>query len=235
MADVATWQPGKTGIFKNKIMKLKIYDRSSRALKWNKIDSDKFSSLYPDISNKELANLFGVSMSSVKNYANKLDIEKSAEYMSSGPGQFRKGHQTWNKNIKGIHVSRETEFKPGHIPANTKYNGCISLRIRNDNKRRDEKYYFIRLDKMIWIQYQRYLWEKYYGAIPEGRIVVFKDRDTLNVSLDNLELITRTENMDRNRNYEKSSRKMKETWRIERLRVKYGLQQQTKLRVNNCY
>jgi len=213
-------------------MKLKIYDRSSQALKWNKIDSDKFRNLYPDVSNKELAKLFGVSESSIINRATKLGIKKSQEYMSRGPGQFREGHQAWNKDIKGIHLSRETEFKPGHIPANTKYNGCISLRIR---KRRDGKYYFIRLDKMIWIPYHRYLWEKYYGPIPEGRIVAFKDRDTLNVCLENLELITRKENMDRNRNYEKSSRKMKETWKIERLRVKYGLSQQTKLRVNNCY
>lgn len=31
-------------------------------------------------------------------------------------GDFSKGHKPWNKGLKGIHLSPETEFKPGHDP-----------------------------------------------------------------------------------------------------------------------
>lgn len=30
--------------------------------------------------------------------------------------KFAKGHQPWNKGLKGIHLSPSTEFKPGNVP-----------------------------------------------------------------------------------------------------------------------
>lgn len=38
--------------------------------------------------------------------------------------------------------------------------------------------------------YQRWLWEQHYGPVPEGMRVITKDRNQLNVTLDNLELIS---------------------------------------------
>ncbi len=35
---------------------------------------------------------------------------------SDHKGRFRKGHTTWNKGLKGIHLSPGTEFKPGVSP-----------------------------------------------------------------------------------------------------------------------
>ena len=32
---------------------------------------------------------------------------------------YKKGHETWNKNLKGIHLSPESEFKKGIIPQNS--------------------------------------------------------------------------------------------------------------------
>jgi site-specific recombinase XerD len=42
------------------------------------------------------------------------------------------------------------------------------------------------------------VWETIYGKIPDGQIVVFKDGDRANFDIENLELITREENMRRN-------------------------------------
>lgn len=28
-------------------------------------------------------------------------------------GQFKKGHKTWNKGLKGIHLSEKSQFKKG--------------------------------------------------------------------------------------------------------------------------
>ena len=42
------------------------------------------------------------------------------------------------------------------------------------------------------------IYQDAYGPIPKNHIIVFKDRNTLNVTLENLECITRQENMQRN-------------------------------------
>ena len=144
-------------------------------------------------------------------------------------GQFEKGCMPWNKGLKGFRPSKRTEFKAGHIPANTKYNGCVSLREKADG----EKYYYIRISQAKWVLYQRYLWEQKYGSIPNGMLIVFKDKNPLNCALENLEMISRIENLRRNENREKTVRSMKAIWNIEKLRVKYLRPQRTKLRVGN--
>ena len=144
-------------------------------------------------------------------------------------GRFCKGHVAWNKGIKGLHHSPATEFKAGHLPANTKYDGCLSLR----KKQNGERYYYIRISQAKWVLYQRYIWELKYGKIPKGMIIAFKDKNVLNCKLENLEMISRIENLKRNLNREKMSETMKATWYIEKLRVKYLRPQQTKLRVGN--
>ena len=145
-------------------------------------------------------------------------------------GKFIKNHIPWNKGVKGFRPSKETEFKAGHLPANTKYNGCISLRSKSKT---NEKYYYIRISQANWVLYQRYLWEQKHGSIPKGLLIIFKDKDSLNCELENLEMISRIENMRRNRNYKKMAKTMKAIWDIEKLRVKYYRPQRTKMNVGN--
>jgi len=147
-------------------------------------------------------------------------------------GFFKKGHIPWNKGLKGVHNSPETEFKKGHLPHNTKYDGCIKLR---NNFKRNYKCFYIRINKNCWCELHRFLWEKNFGIIPNEMLVVFKDGNFMNVSIDNLELINRKENLKRNRNRKKQVKTMTDIWRIEKLRLKYGRPQQTKLRIINCY
>ena len=132
-------------------------------------------------------------------------------------GQFEKGCIPWNKGLKGFRPSKRTEFKTGHLPANTKYNGCLSLRKKDNG----EKYYYIRISQAKWVLYQRYLWEQKHGSIPKGMLIAFKDNNSLNCVFENLEMISRIENLQRNENREKMGKTMKATWDIEKLRVKY--------------
>jgi len=146
--------------------------------------------------------------------------------------EFKKGHIPWNKGLKGFRPSRKTEFKKDHLPHNTKYDGCISLR---KNVKRNYECYYIRINEGYWKELHRFLWERKNGKIPDGMLIRSKDGNSLNVSIDNFELIDRKENLKRNRNYNKFSKTMKELWRKEKLRRKYERPQQTKLNVVNFY
>jgi hypothetical protein len=115
--------------------------------------------------------------------------------------RFPKGHKPFNKGRSwdeylpdGSRIkSLKTTFKSGHLPHNTKADGEIS--VRNSDGR---QYKYIRISLAKWVPLHVYLWEQKNGNIPDGMIVVFRDKNTMNCDLTNLELITREENMQRN-------------------------------------
>jgi hypothetical protein len=111
---------------------------------------------------------------------------------------FKKGCIPPNKG-KGMSkeirekVSR-TWFPSGHLPYNTKEDGIIVVRIDKTGR----KYLYIRERVSKWELLHRHLWRKHHGEIPPGMIVAFKDGNTENCVIENLELITREDNMMRN-------------------------------------
>ncbi len=155
--------------------------------------------------------------------------------MENQPSRYKPGHIPANTGIKGVHSSPATEFKPGHLPTNHKPVGTISIR---NNSKRGSHYKYIKIAEInVWKEYHLYIYEEEHGPIPKGKILIFRDGDSMNVILKNLELISAQEHINRNRNYPKMSRTMRKLWKKERWRVKYGLDQKTKLRINsvNCY
>lgn len=121
-----------------------------------------------------------------------------------------------------------TGFKPGHVPANIVQTGAISIRYM---KRENRYYKKIKLNSGKWEYLHRFIYEQVYGKIKPGYVIRFKDGDTLNCLLSNLEMVSRSENMRRNRNAKKQAESLKATWRREKLRANYGLSQITKLRL----
>ncbi len=107
-------------------------------------------------------------------------------------GQFKKGGTPFNKGLKGVHYSPASEFKKGHLPGNTKYDGCITIRTDHYN-RRAKKYKWIRLSLGKWELLHRVIWQQAYGKIPKRKILYFKNGDTLDCRLENLMLLTRKE------------------------------------------
>lgn len=134
---------------------------------------------------------------------NNLHIPKEIVEQRKAQSRMSKGHTPFNKGKKqeeymsfeAIQKSKNTRYKKGHTPHNTKTkDGVIS--IRKDSCGRCYKY--IRLGKGVWELYHRVLWEQENGPIPSDKIVSFKDENSLNVCIENLQLITREENMYRN-------------------------------------
>ncbi|NIS38031.1 HNH endonuclease, partial [Candidatus Saccharibacteria bacterium] len=114
---------------------------------------------------------------------------------------FKKDHTPWNKDKKVGSMSPDTEFKKGNIPPNTKYDGAITIR---HNYKRGMAYKHIRISKNNWMMYHVYVWEKHHGPVPKNHIIVFKNRDTLDCRIENLECISLRENARRNWNKKKA-------------------------------
>lgn len=112
--------------------------------------------------------------------------------------RFPKGHTPANKGKKMDPELKKriqhTFFQPGHKPVNTLHDGAIS--VRNDNRGVPQKLIRISLGK--WEYLSRYTYRQHNGDIPPGMVVAFRDRNTLNCSIENLYLLSKKENMLRN-------------------------------------
>lgn len=113
-------------------------------------------------------------------------------------GQFQKGLVPWNKGTKGVMKANSGTFKKGNMPAQTaKADGEIRIRYQSKKSKQDPQKY-IRISLGKWQLLSHYTWEKAHGPVPHGCIIAYKDGDTMNCELDNLMLMTRAENMERN-------------------------------------
>ena len=164
--------------------------------------------LYPHHSSKYIAELLGVTISKVYNTAWDAKVKKSAEYMltpesgriiePSVANQFKPGHTPHNK---GKQISAEiyekvapTMFKKGNKPHNTKPVGTINVRLDSQ----DRPYQYIKIKDSHWELLQRHVWTQANGQVPRGCVVIFLDGNYLNCELNNLQVISRKENMARN-------------------------------------
>lgn len=100
-------------------------------------------------------------------------------------GKFEKGKIPWNKKTKGIMKSNKTSFKNGRLPHNYLPVGTRKLK---------GGYIFVKTGHpKEWKLEHRMIWEKRYGKVPKGCVLIFKDGNCLNTNLDNLMLISRRE------------------------------------------
>ena len=202
------------------------FKKNGRRNRLNDSEIQEIIRLYPDVFNWQLERKFDASQSTILNIRRKHNLKKSDEIMNKM--RFKKGHEPFNKN-KSHPVKNSGQFNSGHMPKNHRQVG--ETRLQRDKS--GNQYYYIKISEPNkWQLLHRYKWEQEYGKIPEGLLLVFKDRNSLNTEPENLELITRKENMDRNRNYKKFSETMKALWRKERMRAIYGLKRETRLRIN---
>lgn len=175
---------------------------------YSEIEKEAIILLYPDHQTIAVANLLGRTYTSVANQAKVLGIRKSKKYLLSpfanrldgkrgSEYRFKKGHIPVNKGKKMPDEVREkvkhTFFKKGNLPHNTLYDGAIVTR----NDKSGHKYKYIRISKGKWEALHRYVWEQKHGKIQDGFNVVFKDGDTLNCDIDNLECISNAELLER--------------------------------------
>lgn len=116
---------------------------------------------------------------------------------------FKKGMISHNKGIPINEWMTEEQrenflknkFKKGNVPHNAKEVGYESVVFDKTGR----PYYMIKILGKERLRYKhRVIWEEANGPIPKGYNVQFKDKNTLNCVLDNLYLISRSEQMIEN-------------------------------------
>lgn len=167
--------------------------------------------LYPNHSTREIAQLMGRSERSVYGKAFLMGLRKTDEHIKrvnlgnvanlrihGKAHQFIKGHIPANKGRKMSPERYErccnTMFRKGHKPHNTRRDGAESIRVVNNGHR----YIYVRIAEGKWIPKHIQVWTQSNGPVPKGCNIVFRDGDTQNCTLENLECVSDAELMRRN-------------------------------------
>ena len=124
------------------------------------------------------------------------ELRKHGIYRTPAQVRYRKMYLgiTSGQVSRTTEKSRATQFKSGNLPHNTKPIGYerlsrdgyieVKVKMRPSNPKCNDNF----------VLKQRLVWEAANGPVPEGCIVVFKDGNKQNVSLENLACITRGQN-----------------------------------------
>lgn len=181
---------------------------------WSAEDDATLRERYPNEPTQKIAADLRRSVSATYARADKLGLQKSAEYLASpaacrtngrqGIGtRFEKGHVPVNKGLRrpGWAPGRmkETQFRKGERRgvAVRLYQPIGAERISKDGYRERKINDGLPLQKR-WRAVHLIVWEEANGPLPAGHAIVFKNGDKTDIRLDNLECITRAELMRRN-------------------------------------
>lgn len=155
---------------------------------------------YKKLPMKRISAMLGRCESSARQRLHRLGytVPKEVAMKFAAESRIKPGTVPPNKGKKMSDELREkikrTWFRKGNDPHNTKSDGFVSVR-----KDKNGKFYkYVRIGKSNWELLHRHIWQTHHGKIPEGYIVSFKDGNSMNCVVENLELITREENMNRN-------------------------------------
>lgn len=146
------------------------------------------------LTNQELTDLLN------KKYKTNFKIQqikcyKNNHHILSGlNGQFKKGHTPFNKGKKWDDYLtkdqqeklKQTMFKKGHNPVN--YRSVGSERINC--------YGYVEIkvkDPGFWRLKHHVIYEEKFGPVPKGFKVIFKDKNRLNLDIENLALVSNSE------------------------------------------
>jgi len=179
--------------------------------------------LYASLPTQAIAARLQRTASSVYQVAKKLGLRKDAAYLRrecriqkgqriSPTTEFKKGQTPANKGLRrpGFAPGRmqETQFKKGQrsgmaaknwVPVGTilpDSDGYLRIKLREAVYGKEPTGWG---NPGVWPQYHRYVWEQKNGPVPKGHVVVFKDGNRKNCTLENLELISRAALAHRNR------------------------------------
>lgn len=182
------------------------------SLNWTANEIAIIRDLYPTTRTADMMPLLpGRKISQVQAKANDIGANKTKETIrrmareailnpnhKAHSSKFKKGHKTWNAGMKGFKSggrSAETQFKPGRKPHSWKPIG--SERLTKDGylqrKMTDTGY-----PPRDWVFVHHLIWKEAGNDIPQGFALRFKDGNNKNITLDNLELLSRRQLMAKN-------------------------------------
>lgn len=186
--------------------------KAIQRFRFTKVQIAELKRDYATTLNQDLADRFGCSIHSIENKGFELKLKKDKEFIrqvakdnftEDHPARkhwIKKGTPPPNKGKKqkeymskeAIERTKNTRFKKGHIPAN-----AVPVGYERLDK---DGYIYIKVEgKRKLVLKHRYVWEQHNGSIPRGNNIQFKDGNKHNCDIDNLYMISRSEQM-RNEN-----------------------------------
>ena len=174
---------------------------------WTKQEIKFITDNYSDMNTADIATILNRPLSGVYGKAYTMGLKKSKDYMTKllaiesaklkelgKTYQFKTGNVPYNYGQKMSTILYEkcqkTMFKKGQKPHNTRKEG--------EESKSTDGYTYVKIADNDWRLKHRVIWEKINGPIPDNHIVVFKDNNLTNFDINNLQLITKADNMLRN-------------------------------------
>jgi len=165
---------------------------------------------FPHERTQDIADDLGLTYSQVASRAFTMGLKKSEEFKQSEKSgrhnlieggkksRFKPGHTPFNKGIKMssdvYDKVKHSMFKKGNRPHNWKPDGSIVERADKTGK----IYLYYKIKDSHWILYHHKIWKDAHGDVPNGCVIRFKDGNSLNCVLENLEIISMIDNMEKN-------------------------------------
>lgn len=128
-----------------------------------------------------------------------LPLRQIDELLGRSYGVTRNTITNWGLSLPKKNAYRNKcykVFQKGHKLKNEPYNKRKTTEIKQWTKKGKPILMILMPSRKIPLQ--RHIWEQTNGPIPPGHNIIFKDRNTLNCNLDNLELVSNSELMTRN-------------------------------------
>lgn len=153
---------------------------------------------------KEVNEKFGLNLSndSISNFKLRMKRERGINLRTGiNRTRFKKGSipvtkgKKWDEfmPIESQENSKKTWFKKGFIPKNSAPLYAERIRTRSDNTQCIKVKIANGKQNANWVSKQYVVWEKYYGKVPEGYLVVCSDGNNMNLDINNLILISKSE------------------------------------------
>lgn len=175
--------------------------------KWNELEIEILKKEYPFIETKTIACKLNKTCKQCAYKAYNLKLKKDISFLrlqalrlkeGGKLYHFKKGQISHNKGKKWAEYMpeksaekiRKSQFIKGQIPHNSLSLGTEVIRKDKSGK----EYLLIKAHgekKLVFKQI--YIYEQSFGKVAKGKCVVFKDGNSLNCVIDNLECITRAE------------------------------------------
>lgn len=184
-------------------------------IKWNQKELDLLGLLWPNTPTDEIAVIIGRKGAYCWKKAKDLGLQRTPKFLEQQQkmfadtlrlhgekSRFKKGDVAYNKGKKwndfmpkeSQERSRKTQFPKRNVPQNWKpigwerisRDGYVEVKIRDDYGKNRVNNFELK---------HRLLWEKINGPVPAGMMVKFKDGDKMNITIDNLFLASKKDNL----------------------------------------
>ncbi|CDF86369.1 conserved hypothetical protein [Pseudomonas knackmussii B13] len=147
---------------------------------WTKADEDQLREIYPRSDMADICRITGRTTTALRARAAILGIKRV-----DSPNR-RLANQRHSEYLRRCREEGFRNSTTAPIGAEAVHGGKLYRKVADTGDSHQD-----------WKLMHRVIWEEVNGPIPEGNLVVFRDGNTKNLTIENLELITKAERMRR--------------------------------------